>query len=310
MGDRHVPAVRDHDEEPKQGDLLTETLSSTFRNDRVLMEHPFFSLQKQPLREALVYQDDKVTIRVSPGERGIATIWDKDILLYLISILNAKLDRGEPVSPKINVVAHDLLRNIRRSTGQTAYQEIQDALFRLRSTTITTDIVSGGRSENRGFGWIDSYRILTSDTKSRKVMTGIEIVINDWTFRGVVKDRRVLSVNPSYFDLTRGLERRLYEIARKYVGHQDEWKIGLGNLAKKCGSLQRDLRQFKFQLKTIITDDRIPDYKVTLVGDHASATNKMLVNNLGMKATKGVRRAPNEAVMVVFQPRNLVEMAA
>ena len=45
-------------------------------------------------------------------------------------------------------------------------------------------------------------------------MQGLEITLNDWTFRALVKDRRVLAINPAYFDLTGGLERRLYEIAR------------------------------------------------------------------------------------------------
>lgn len=303
---RHMTANRE-DRINQQGDLLTDTLSSSLRGDRVLMEHPFFSIQKQPLREALVYKDDRVMIRVSPGEKGIATIWDKDILLYLISVVNGKLDRGEAVSRTINLVVHDLLRNIRRSTGQTAYQEIQDALFRLRSTTITTDISSGGRTENRGFGWIDSYRILTHDTVSRKVMTGIEIVLNDWTFRGIVKDRRVLAVNPAYFDLSKGLERRLYEIARKHVGHQEQWKISLVNLAKRCGSLERSLRQFKFQVKTIIADDKIPDYRMTLVGDHASQANKDVTKALGLKPTAKTQRSPNEAIVVIFQPREALQ---
>jgi hypothetical protein len=56
-----------------------------------------------------------------------------------------------------------MLRVTRRHTGKNGYQEIYDALFRLRSTTITTDIQSGGERETRGFGWIDSFRILTRD---------------------------------------------------------------------------------------------------------------------------------------------------
>jgi Replication initiator protein A len=65
------------------------------------------------------------------------------------------------------------------------YQEIYDALFRLRSTTITTDIQAGGERETRGFGWIDSFRILTRENKAgSRVMQGLEITLNDWTFRG------------------------------------------------------------------------------------------------------------------------------
>jgi plasmid replication initiation protein len=133
-------------------------------------------------------------------------------------------------------------------------------------------------------------------------MQGLEITLNDWTFRALVKDRRVLSINPAYFDLTGGLERRLYEIARKHVGRQAEWKVSLLQLAKKCGTMQRNLRRFKFDLKELAELDRLPDYQMFLVNDHSSPTTKSL-QAVGMKGVKGAKRTPNEAVIVVFKPR-------
>jgi hypothetical protein len=112
----------------------------------------------------------------------------------------------------------------------------------------------------------------------------------------------VLSINPAYFDLTGGLERRLYEIARKHVGRQAEWKVSLLLLAKKCGTMQRNLRRFKFDRKELAELDRLPDYQMFLVNDHSSPTTKAL-QAVGMKAVKGAKRTPNEAVIVVFKPR-------
>jgi plasmid replication initiation protein len=288
----------------RQIDLFIESLiAAPLRDDRVTMEFPFFALQKRPLQTPLLYQDGNVSIRVSPGERGIATIWDKDVLIYLASLINSRIERREPVSRTVQIAAYDLLRVTRRHTGKNAYQEIYDALFRLRSTTITTDIEAGGERETRGFGWIDSFRILTHQSKAgKKVMKGLEITLNDWTFRAIVKDRRVLAINPAYFDLTGGLERRLYEVARKHVGHQAEWKVSLLNLAKKCGTMQRNLRRFKFDLKEIAEAGRLPDYQLFLVNDHASPTTKAL-QAAGIKGVRGVTRTPNEAVIIVFRPR-------
>ena len=133
-------------------------------------------------------------------------------------------------------------------------------------------------------------------------MQGLEITLNDWTFRALVKDRRVLSINPAYFDLTGGLERRLYEIARKHVGRQAEWKVSLLLLAKKCGTMQRNLRRFKFDLKELAELDRLPDYQMFLINDHSSPTAKAF-QAIGMKGVKGAKRTPNEAVIVVFKPR-------
>jgi len=288
----------------QQIDLFVESLiSAPLRDDRATMEFPFFALQQRPLLTPIIYQDGNVSIRISPGERGIATIWDKDVLIYLSSLINAKIERGEEVSRTVRVAAYDMLRVTRRHTGKNGYQEIYDALFRLRSTTITTDIQSGGEREMRGFGWIDSFRILTRENKAgNRVMQGLEITLNDWTFRALVKDRRVLAINPAYFDLTGGLERRLYEIARKHVGRQAEWKVSLLLLAKKCGTMQRNLRRFKFDLKELAELDRLPDYQMFLVNDHSSPTAKAMEAS-GMKGTRGAKRTPNEAVLVVFKPR-------
>ena len=203
----------------------------------------------------------------------------------------------------VRIAAYDLLRVTRRHTGKNGYQEIYDALFRLRSTTITTDIQSGGERETRGFGWIDSFRILTRESKAgNRVMQGLEITLNDWTFRALVKDRRVLAINPAYFDLTGGLERRLYEIARKHVGRQPEWRVSLLQLAKKCGTMQRNLRRFKFDLKALAELDRLPDYQMFLINDHSSPVTKAM-QSIGMKGARGAKRTPNEAVLVVFKPR-------
>jgi plasmid replication initiation protein len=251
----------------------------------------------------IIYQDGNVAIRISPGERGIASIWDKDVLIYLSSLINSKIERGEEVSRTVRIAAYDLLRVTRRHTGKNGYQEIYDALFRLRSTTITTDIQSGGERETRGFGWIDSFRILTRESKAgNRVMQGLEITLNDWTFRALVKDRRVLAINPAYFDLTGGLERRLYEIARKHVGRQPEWRVSLLQLAKKCGTMQQNLRRFKFDLKALAELDRLPDYQMFLINDHSSPVAKAL-QSIGMKGVRGAKRTPNEAVLVVFKPR-------
>ena len=112
----------------------------------------------------------------------------------------------------------------------------------------------------------------------------------------------MLAINPAYFDLTGGLERRLYEIARKHVGRQAEWRVSILQLARKCGTLQRSLRRFKFDLKDLASLDRLPDYQMFLINDHSSPTAKA-VAAAGMKPTRGAKRAPNEAVIVVFKPR-------
>jgi hypothetical protein len=61
-----------------------------------------------------------------------------------------------------------------------------------------------------------------------------------------------------------GLERRLYEIARKHCGQQKRWQIGLPRLAEKCGTTQ-ELRFFKKDLLRAIERSRLPEYEIALV---------------------------------------------
>ena len=251
-----------------QVDLYLDSLvSAPLKDDRALMEFPWFSLQKRPRMEPFVYDDGRVQIRVSPGEKGLATIWDKDVLIYVASLLNDRLERGQPVERTVRFAAHDLLKVTGRGTGKRSYELLLDALFRLRSTTIETTIASGDQRERRGFGWIETWRVVERKTESgRRIMAAIEVTLNDWMFRALVQERRVLTINAAYFELEGALERRLYELARKHVGQQPGWRIGLEKLARKTGS-SRGLRAFKHDLLRIIERDKIPDYQLGLETD-------------------------------------------
>jgi len=245
--------------------FLDQLVDAPIKDERALMEFPFFSLQKQPRRQPFLYDDGKVKILIEPGPRGIATIWDKDLLIYLASLVNERIERDMPVDRTITFAAHDFMKVTGRSTGKRAYNLFLDALHRLRSTNITTTIESAGEKERRGFGWIEDWRVIErTNSRGVRVMAGVEVTLNRWMFNSIVKDRRVLTINRDYFRLTKGLERRLYELARKHVGHQREWYIGLVRLAEKCGTTDT-LRKFKMRLGEIIEAGTIPDYTLALV---------------------------------------------
>lgn len=248
---------------------MESLINAPLKDDRALMEFPFFSLQKQPRMEPLVYDDGKVKIEVKPGPKGIATIWDKDLLIYVTSLINERIERGLPIDRTVTLAAHDYLKLTGRGTSKHDYQRLIDALFRLRSTSIETTIKAGGEREWTTFGWIDNARVLEREIKTGsragdKIMAAVEVTLNQWMFRAIVRDRRVLTINPDYFRLSMGLERRLYELARKHLGHQERWSISLPKLAEKCGSL-RELKGFKHDLLKVIARDAVPDYQPRLM---------------------------------------------
>jgi len=257
----------------QQVDLFLDQLvdGAPFKDDRALMEHPWFSLTKQPRKTPFEYNRGGVEIRIEPGAKGMASIWDKDLLMYIGSIINDKIERGEPVPEdrKIKFAAHDFLKATRRQTSKRGYDLFLDCLERLDGTRIRTNVASAKERTRQGFGWIESFKILERKTKSGKtVMAAVEVTLNEWMFKAIVVDRRVLTINPRYFDLSKGLERRLYELARKHCGNQRSWLIGIPSLKEKCGS-DREERKFRAELKKIIEDGTVPDYALRL--DKAAA---------------------------------------
>lgn len=96
---------------------------------------------------------------MTPSVRGLATIHDKDILIYCISQLVAALNAGRDVARKLTLRAHDLLVAINRKTSGDGYKRLRKALERLAGTCITTNIETGGREVTSGFGLIESWQI-------------------------------------------------------------------------------------------------------------------------------------------------------
>jgi plasmid replication initiation protein len=71
----------------------------------------------------------------------------------------------------------------------------------------------------------------------------------------------VLTLNREYFRLGGGLERRLYELARKHCGQQAKWMISMELLHKKSGSGDL-LKRFRAAVKRLVLADGLPDYRM------------------------------------------------
>lgn len=257
----------------QQVDLfLTNLADAPVKDERALMEFPFFSLQKRPRTTPFIFDDGTVRIEIQPGPKGIATIWDKDILIYLTSLVNDRIEQGEDPNRTIRFSAHDFLKMTGRGTGKQAYELFLDALLRLRSTNIATNVESAGERERRGFGWIEDWRVIERTNRNgKRIMGAVEVTLNRWMFNAIAKERRVLTINGDYFKLTKGLERRLYELARKHVGRQPEWYIGLNRLADKCGSVDT-IRKFRFRIAQIAEDGSLPDYDFEIIDPEDAQT--------------------------------------
>ena len=254
------------DRHPNRDFFILDVSDAAPKDDMASMEHPVFSLSVKPDMRELDYSHDGKRIVVVPSGKGLATIMDKDILLYCISKLVHQLNAGDEISPWVELSAHEVMVATNWRTNRESYQRFEDALDRLRGTTIKTNIKTGDHTQIRGFGLIDEYEITRRDEETGEVgpfgrMTRVRIKVSDWTFRAV-QGMEVLTINPQYFRLRRPLERRIYELARKHVGDQGRpFRIGLDKLQRKVGSNSPE-KKFKFFVKQIAQDGHIPDYDI------------------------------------------------
>lgn len=246
------------------------------KDQQDLMSYPCFSLSKRkritPIRFSS--QDKFVEIRPDP-KYGMATIWDADILLYFASyirhnqpeIMRNVQEKGWSYPSTFEVSGYDMLKFTGRPVSKLGYDRLRSALSRLRGTAVTTNIRQGNITQHHEFSWISEWREYTETVtrKGKQVQQslGFTVQLPQWFVEGVLEDTLVLSINPSYFQLTGGYQRWLYRFVRKHCGHQDGWKITLKRLHERSGALN-DYKEFKKQIKRVV-ERGVPDYHLALV---------------------------------------------
>jgi plasmid replication initiation protein len=244
----------------QQGDFFVcDIFDAIPKDDIASMEHPLFSLATRPDRRILQYDHNGTEITVTPSVKGLATIHDKDILIFCISQLMAAINAGRTVSRTLQLKAHDLLVATNRETSGDAYRRLREAFERLAGTRITTNIVTGEKETTTGFGLIESWEIVRKSRGGR--MVSVAVTLSDWLYRAVVS-KSVLTLSRDYFRLRKPLERRIYELARKHCGRQPSWTVSVDTLLKKSGSAS-PRRVFRKMLRDMIEADHLPDYEMS-----------------------------------------------
>lgn len=252
------------DRHPTPDFFVCDLMDAAPKADMASMEHPIFSLSTKPDHRIRRYEHGAVFVEVKPSSDGLATVHDRDILIYCISQLMAAVNAGQPVSPVLRFKAHDLLKVTNRMTSGQGYDALKAALERLSGTRISTNITTGGKEVFETFGLIERAKIVRETRDGR--MQEVEVKLSDWVFNAI-QHHEVLTVHRDYFRLRKPLERRMYEIARKHCGKKDEWRISLELLQKKCGSSSTS-KEFRRLVTNIVEEDQrhahMPDYSVTL----------------------------------------------
>lgn len=250
-----------------QFDMFLPYLSDVpLRDQREVMERPFFSLAKSKRMKPIDYRspDGKLWVHVSANpDYGMATIWDADILIYCASMISDMKRRGLNDIPRtLHIMPYDLLRSIGRPTTGRAYELLGQALDRLQSTTVKTNI----RAENRReatFSWLDSWTQLVDEKTERS--RGMSLSLANWFYEGLMMEGGVLSIDRAYFDISGGRERWLYKVARKHAGGAGDagFAISMPTLFEKSGA-EGEYRRFKFELIKMAEKNALPGYALRI----------------------------------------------
>ena len=251
---------------PNRDFFLADLFDYALKDDGASMEAPIFTLSTKP--DLSIWQwtskDGNKSVKVAPSVLGRATQHDKDVLIFVVSQMTEALNRGrdDAKNRTVRFTVYDFLVTTNRQTSGQGYKLLQDAFERLRGTSITTDIRTGGERVKQGFGLIDEWRIIEK-SKDDERMIAVEVTLSRWLYNAV-QAFEVLTIHPDYFRLRKPLARRLYEIARKHCGHQASWSIGLTLLQEKAGS-KSSIYEFRSAVKAIAADNSLPEYQMVLV---------------------------------------------
>lgn len=257
--------------EPKgnrQFDLFVPYLSDLpLRDQRETMERPFFSLSKRKRLKPIEYTspdgDTWVKVEAVPAY-GMATIWDADVLIWAASTLTEMKQRGVNDLPRtLHFHPYDLLKAIQRDVGGDQYKRLKEALERLKSTIISTNIRSDNKTRRAMFGWLDHWEAQADkDTGETKNMS---LTLSHWVYDGIVTKGGILAIHPDYFRLTGGVERCLYRIARKHAGAQSGgWTCTVATLYEKTGS-DSPIKEFTRMLRKAVQADELPEYHLSWI---------------------------------------------
>jgi plasmid replication initiation protein len=254
---RELPAS----ERSRLDPLVVGTGDASPRDQRDLMERPFFSLAKARRTTPILYETGDVRVEVfAVPSHGMATIWDADILIWAASQIVEAANLGLRTSRFLRFTPYQLLTAIGRETGSRDYRLLKSALDRLQSTVIRTTIRHGEHWRRQQFSWINEW----AECTTRGRVEGMEFVLPDWLYRGVIDRSLVLAIDPAYFRLRGGIERWLYRVARKHAGRQPEgWIFEIAQLHAKSGSLARP-SDFAIDVRRIAARQPLPGYRLRI----------------------------------------------
>lgn len=279
------PSGRKSPSGDEQADFYVPSHDVGRRDNRTIMDVAVFRLSKKFMRanEIISYKlPNGDFIEVTSGHHGMATIWDYDIVMMMISHLTEAMNhyregKGDKPGRTFRPRVSDILKFARRWEGSRQIEEVEAALDRLKGTTVKTVRERTGTNGlktrlTEAEGLISSYSVLStraslssrtkSGIKSNRV-DAVEIEVPLRIYQEIVDGQQpdVLTVHQDYFLITSGIGRFVYRLARRAAGNGTA-KWGFKTIYKRSGS-KGTSKEFCRILREIVVANDLPEYALT-----------------------------------------------
>ena len=245
-----------------QFDLFIASASEVSpKEHRDLMARNWFSLAKQKRTEPIQHTFGENWVKITGDDSyGIATIFDNDVLLFVISQYMSAINNNIPTGRRFQFTGYEYFKFIGKNKfGGKGYDDLWRALERLHHTFVETNIRMDNSNRHHSFNWLSEIK----QVKDGNTHKGYEIVIPDWLYESVVEKKIVLTLDDDYFKIRGGLERWLYLFARKSSGYNSGgWSESLFSIYQKSGS-KSSFSEFKRSISAIIKRGGVLGYKIS-----------------------------------------------
>jgi hypothetical protein len=89
--------------------FVCDTFDAAPKGDMAALEHPVFAICTKPDKNIRRHENGDIFVEVVPSVKGLATVYDRDILIVCISQVIAALNDGREVNQTVRFKAFDLL---------------------------------------------------------------------------------------------------------------------------------------------------------------------------------------------------------
>jgi hypothetical protein len=301
------PVLRNAPADDGQLSLFVPVIfDAPLKDDVNLMDIAPFTMSKNRRLTMLRYElNDSIITVAGSAEHGLATVFDYDIFLHMLSYLNEevrryRIEEGKGLRPTLpsqvyRPSASHILKFCRRSSGGRQYKDLEAALDRLAGTRLKVVPLHGGkRREVMNVPFIDKYRVVSETANGH--IDHVEIHIPMWVYDLVVRGKgspHILTLNPDYFLIGQGLGRVVYRLARRAAA-KGEARYSIAEVHKRSGSSQA-LPQFTQILKQLVANSKVfplPDYDLDLLPGRTGQLLRMRYRGEGAASPKGMPALP------------------